>query len=175
MRYRTRLALWLRWVLANALAELLGLGLTFAVGVGVFADLTEDEGFLPLLLSILTMTLSGALEGFIVGYGQWIVLRGVFPSMIRKAWLQATIGGARVMEFGASPPARGTVVKVRPLSGHRRCIPARAGNSSGRSRRYTARPVHPRPRGEQAENTAGTNGGYGASPPARGTDFLATH
>ena len=44
--------LWSRWVLANSLGEMLGLGSTFAIGVGLFSGLSEAPGVGPALVSV---------------------------------------------------------------------------------------------------------------------------
>jgi len=38
--------LWLRWVAANGLGEMFGLGLTFAVGVVVISSLGNQQSYL---------------------------------------------------------------------------------------------------------------------------------
>ena len=101
---RTRGTLWLRWVGANALAELLGLGATFGVGVFLFTRMGEPQG--PAAIGmLLLMTASGVLEGTIVGLLQWAVLRRPFPQVTRRAWLAATLIGALVAWFLGSLPA----------------------------------------------------------------------
>ena len=88
--------LYLRWVGANALGELIGLGATFAIGVGLFSGLAESPGLLPTLLTALLMTASGVIEGGVVGWLQWQVLREAFPMVMRGVWVRATILGAVV-------------------------------------------------------------------------------
>jgi hypothetical protein len=97
-------SLWLRWVGANALAELLGLGATFGVGVVLFTRMGEAQG-LAAIAMLLLMTASGVLEGTIVALLQWSVLRGPFPQVTRRAWLVATLIGALVAWFLGSLPA----------------------------------------------------------------------
>lgn len=97
-------SLWLRWVGANALAELLGLGATFAVGVWLFTRLGEPRG--PAALGmLLLMTATGVLEGTIVGLLQWSVVRRPFAQVARRAWLVATLIGALVAWLLGSLPA----------------------------------------------------------------------
>jgi hypothetical protein len=97
-------SLWLRWVGANALAELLGLGATFAIGVLLFTRLGEPRG-LAAIGMLLLMTASGVPEGAIVGLLQWSVLCRPFPRVARRAWLVATLAGALVAWFLGSLPA----------------------------------------------------------------------
>jgi hypothetical protein len=96
--------LWLRWVLANALAETLGLGSTFAIGLGVFAGLPEPKTALAAIGQAPLMTASGVLEGLIVGLAQWWVLRAPFVRLTRRAWVVATILGAVVAWACGSVP-----------------------------------------------------------------------
>jgi hypothetical protein len=99
-----RWSLWLRWVGANALAELLGLGATFAIGVFLFTRLGEPQG-LAAIGMLLLMTASGLIEGTVVGLLQWSVLRRPFSRVTRRAWLVATWIGALVAWFLGSLPA----------------------------------------------------------------------
>jgi hypothetical protein len=92
--------LWRRWVLANSLGELVGLGLTFAIGIGLFSGLAEAPGLSAALLSAALMTITGALEGAIVGTAQWLVLKKAFVTLSRSTWVWATIIGA-VLAWGA--------------------------------------------------------------------------
>ncbi len=94
--------LWTRWILANSLGELLGLGSTFVAGVVLFGGLAESPGIAAILLSAAAMTATGALEGFIVGAAQWSVLRDAFPGIGRRSWIVATIVGAVVAWFFGS-------------------------------------------------------------------------
>jgi hypothetical protein len=81
-------SLWLRWTLTNALAEMLGLGLTFAV-IGWSAAIQPG-----ILLAFLIAVLSGSLEATIVGLSQWWAMRPAFPMIPRFEWWRATLVGA---------------------------------------------------------------------------------
>lgn len=100
----TRGVLWLRWVGANALAELLGLGATFGVGVFLFTRMGEPQG-LAAIGGLLLMTATGLIEGTVVALLQWSVLRRPFPEVSRRAWLVATLIGVLVAWFLGSLPA----------------------------------------------------------------------
>jgi hypothetical protein len=102
---QTRWSLWLRWIAANALGELVGLGATFAVGFVVLARAGEPQGLVESIAGLLLMTASGLLEGLVVGLWQWGVLRRVFVRVSRRSWLAATLVGVLVAWFLGSLPA----------------------------------------------------------------------
>ena len=97
--------LYLRWIAANSLAELLGLGVTFALDILLFTRLPEPTRLVPALGLILLTTATGAVEGTVVGLLQWSVLRAPFPQVTRRAWLLATLAGALVAWFLGSLPS----------------------------------------------------------------------
>jgi len=99
-----RFGLWLRWVGVNSVAELVGLGATLAIDYLIIARLT-GESLMGLLVSILLVTATGAIEGSIVGTLQWAVLRQPFPSITRRSWVLATVIGAVVAWFFGSLPS----------------------------------------------------------------------
>jgi hypothetical protein len=100
MQQRVRSTLWPRWILANSIGELVGLGSTFALGAGLLSGLSEATGSGPALLTAALMTATGALEGVIVGVAQWSVLHAAVPTISRRAWVVATIIGG-VVAWGA--------------------------------------------------------------------------
>ena len=96
---------YLRWIAANSLAELLGLGATFALDILFFTQLPEPKRLLPAVGLILLTTATGAVEGTVVGLLQWSVLRAPFPRVTRREWLLATLTGALVAWFLGSLPS----------------------------------------------------------------------
>lgn len=81
--------LWWHWVRANAVGELVGLGLTGAVAaVAVLAI----EPRWP-LVAFGAVVASGAIEGTVVGLAQWRVLRDRVDLSARR-WVTATVVGA---------------------------------------------------------------------------------
>lgn len=98
-------SLWRRWVIANALAEALGLGATLGLGVAIFTLAGDPQGLLAALAMILLMTSTGAIEGAVVGLLQWRAMRSAFPDIARRAWVQATVVGALVAWFLGSLPS----------------------------------------------------------------------
>lgn len=96
MSSRNARRLWLRWVLANGLGELLGLGLTAGATVLAFSQLERWSGLPLVLLSLLSAAASGAFEATIVGLLQWWAMHPWFPVISRRAWWLGTLGGALV-------------------------------------------------------------------------------
>ncbi len=89
-------SLWLCWVIANALGEMVGLGLTFVVGV-LFFSLTGNQHTAALiLLAFLVAVASGVIEATVVGLAQWRAMCPWFPAITRRAWWLATLVGALV-------------------------------------------------------------------------------
>lgn len=99
-----KIQLWYRWVFANAFGELLGLGLTFALGYAVIAAFGEASSLAGKLLQFLLMTATGMVEGAIVGQAQWWAMAPSFPAITRRVWITATIIGALVAWFLVSLP-----------------------------------------------------------------------
>lgn len=88
--------LWRRWTLANALSEMLGLGLTFAI-TGLFMSRVGDGGTVAgILLSFAVAVGSGAVEATFVGLAQWWAMRPWFPSIEKFEWWRATFIGALI-------------------------------------------------------------------------------
>lgn len=86
--------LWRRWVVANALGELLGLGLVATIGGSVVWWFGEPHRVSFILLFALLMILLGAGEGLIIGLAQWLAVSPFFRSLPRRDWVKATICGA---------------------------------------------------------------------------------
>jgi len=102
---RRSLSLWLRWVGANALAEMVGLGATFALDALILARVASSPGIAASLLGIVLVAATGAIEGTVVGLLQWRVLRRPFPVIARRTWVFATVIGAVVAWFLGSLPS----------------------------------------------------------------------
>jgi hypothetical protein len=89
-------SLWIRWVIANALGELFGLGLTFGVAVLLFTQLGEGGGVWIILLTFIAAVGSGAIEATIVGLAQWWAMHPWFRGISRFRWWLATLIGALI-------------------------------------------------------------------------------
>ncbi len=96
MNTGTRRNLWLRWVAANAVGEMFGLGLTFVVGVLVISGLKNQFSVTGILLTFLVAVASGAIEATLVGLAQWWAMHPWFPMISRTSWWLATLMGALV-------------------------------------------------------------------------------
>ena len=88
--------LWSRWTLANALSEMVGLGLTFLITGLVFSRLDGLGIMTSILLSFLFAVASGAIEATFVGLAQWWAMRPWFPGIERFAWWRGTMIGALI-------------------------------------------------------------------------------
>jgi hypothetical protein len=94
---RSRWSLWRQWVLANAVGEGVGLGGSFAVGAGLVSVLVAEPGpWIEVGTALLAVVLGTALEGVVVGYAQWRVLRRPLAGLSRRSWIGATAVGAGV-------------------------------------------------------------------------------
>jgi hypothetical protein len=90
-------SLWARWVVANALGEMLGLGGTALVGLALFPALGDGNGLLPALaVAALAIAAGTAIEGVMVGTAQWLVLRRPLPGITWLTWAGATAIGAGI-------------------------------------------------------------------------------
>lgn len=88
--------LWRRWVVANAIGEMFGLGLTFGLIGLVSMRLDGLPGAGAVLLSFAVAVASGAIEATLVGLSQWWAMHPWFPAVQRFDWWRATLIGALV-------------------------------------------------------------------------------
>jgi hypothetical protein len=89
-----RSTFWRRWVVANALGELVGLGAVAAVGFLVFQRAGEPANAAQALSFAAAFVLLGAFEGLVIGLAQRHVLRTLLPAV--RGWVLATVVGAVV-------------------------------------------------------------------------------
>src|SRR5512134_2706158 len=85
---------WRRWVVANALGELAGLGTLAAVAFFLFQRAGEPTDISQALTFAAVFVLLGAFEGLVIGLAQRHVLRTLLPSV--RGWVLATVVGAMV-------------------------------------------------------------------------------
>jgi hypothetical protein len=86
----------MRWTLANAFGEMLGLGLTFVITGLIFTKLDSQHTIISILLSFTLAVASGGIEATIVGLAQWWVLHPWFPFLSKFIWWRATFIGALI-------------------------------------------------------------------------------
>jgi hypothetical protein len=84
-----------QWVAANALGEVLGLGVAVLIAVAVAQahSLPPAEEMLVVTAAFLVI---GAYEGAVIGASQWMVLRRLLPALNAREWIGATAAGAVV-------------------------------------------------------------------------------
>jgi hypothetical protein len=85
--------LWMRWTMANAFAELVGLGATFAT-IGVLISKIDTQQMAGIFLSFTIAIVSGAIEATVVGLAQWWAMHPWFPMVEGLAWWRGTLIGA---------------------------------------------------------------------------------
>lgn len=88
--------LWGRWVAANAVGELIGLGGSALALAGLLALVDEESTGGLLIMAALAIVFGTLLEGVVVGLFQWRVLRRAFPRITRREWVGATALGAGI-------------------------------------------------------------------------------
>lgn len=88
--------LWTRWTLANAISEMLGLGLTFAITGLFMTSIGEGTTTWGILLSFGVAVGSGAVEATFVGLAQWWAMHPRFSGIGRFDWWRGTFVGALI-------------------------------------------------------------------------------
>jgi hypothetical protein len=91
---KTDRSFWLQWVLANTLAEIVGLGGAFVIGYGLVLLLDLPAGAGPTLRLAGLAIVLGTAEGLIVGLAQGLVLKQRLPQLGLNRWVPATAAGA---------------------------------------------------------------------------------
>ena len=96
---KNRFKLWLQWIVANALGELVGLGTVSLVALFVYAQFDESVSNVATVLFALLMILLGAFEGLAIALAQWLVLRQIIRRIALRVWIVATLIGAIIAWF----------------------------------------------------------------------------
>lgn len=86
--------IWLRWILANSVGEVVGLGLAALVGVWFALNYETNQTTSSILLMAVLMIVAGTFEGVVVGFAQSLVLRLAIRDFKTKGWVIATAIGA---------------------------------------------------------------------------------
>ena len=90
---RNRLKLWLQWIAANALGELLGLGTLGLIGFLIASKFDESVSRGATISFALLMIMLGAFEGAVIGLAQWLVLRRIVNRLSIRDWVLASLIG----------------------------------------------------------------------------------
>jgi hypothetical protein len=85
---------WRRWVLANTIGEVVGLGFAALVGVWFALNYETKQTISTILLMAVMIILAGTFEGIVVGFAQSLVLRRAIRDFKTKGWVIATAIGA---------------------------------------------------------------------------------
>ncbi len=113
--------LWLAWIFACAIGELLGIGAAAGVALLHLTLFGEPQNISQHIILLVIMVLAGCLEGLITGYFQWSVLRVKFPDMRSRNWIFATVGGAATawflgmlpsIYFSLQPISQGSAIEI---------------------------------------------------------------
>lgn len=87
--------LWMRWIFANTIGELIGLGVVAITGALFVLYLANNLGVTSsTIVTAILMIATGAFEGAIVGYFQANVLRTKIAGFNARRWIWATALGA---------------------------------------------------------------------------------
>jgi len=103
-----------RWTVANAVAELLGLGGVALLALALFGDRNAGTTAAAEIERAAAFVAAGAFEGAVVGAAQWGVLRRALPDVTARSWIGATIVGAVVAWALGMIPS--TVMALRQAS-----------------------------------------------------------
>lgn len=90
-------SLWGRWVIANAVGELIGLGGTALAALLLLPALSTATNLATTLATAAVFIIAGTvIEGVAVGTAQWLVLRRPLPRLPWRRWVAATAAGAGI-------------------------------------------------------------------------------
>lgn len=110
--------MWWRWVLATAVGEFVGFAVPAAVGAGAAWTIEKMVGSVAALamLNVMVMVLAGVVEGAVLGFAQWLVLRRYIQNMARREWVLATALAAGVAwTIGMLPSTLGDLATLIPM------------------------------------------------------------
>lgn len=108
--------MWFWWVLATALGEFVGFAVPAAVGAVAAWPLGRMGGTLPEIAMLGVMVPAGVVEGAVLGFAQWLVLRRYIQDMARREWVLATALAAGVAWIiGMLPSTLGDLTTINPV------------------------------------------------------------
>lgn len=99
MKRQNLLSLYLRWVAANGVGEMFGLGGTFLVLSSGLPGTESMGGVSSILVAFGFAIITGIFEATLVGLLQWQAMHPWFPNIRRTDWLLATVIGALAAYF----------------------------------------------------------------------------
>ena len=115
LRRRER-GLWLWWVLATALGELLGFAVPASLGAVASRAMAGMSGVSVDVAFAGIMVVAGVGEGSVLGFAQWLVLRRYIQQMTRREWVLATgIAAGVAWIIGMLPSTLGDIITVDPM------------------------------------------------------------
>ncbi|MGI9545447.1 MAG: hypothetical protein ACR2MX_19455 [Cyclobacteriaceae bacterium] len=91
--------LWRRWTLNCGLAEFFGIGLAAMIALLHREIMGEPQLTSEYIINMLFMLVAGLIEGTIVGYFQWRVLKLKFGAIPKSRWIFLTAFGAVIAWF----------------------------------------------------------------------------
>lgn len=116
LRQRGGWGLWWRWVLATAGGEFVGFAVPAAVGAVAAWALGRMGATFAEIAMVGVMVLAGVVEGAVLGFAQWLVLRRYIQNMARREWVLATALAAGVAWIiGMLPSTLGEMTTVSPM------------------------------------------------------------
>ncbi|AQG78908.1 hypothetical protein [Spirosoma montaniterrae] len=86
-----RIRFWQRWAVHCALGEVLGIGTAGAIAYAVNQAIGEPEQLGDKFTVLGCMLLAGAIEGSVLGWLQWRVLRERIPQLTATEWVGLTV------------------------------------------------------------------------------------
>jgi hypothetical protein len=105
--------LWLWWVLATALGELLGFAVPAILGAVASWAMAGLSGVSVDFAFAGVMVVAGVGEGSVLGFAQWLVLRRYIRKMTRREWVLATgIAAGVAWIIGMLPSTFGDIIAV---------------------------------------------------------------
>ena len=106
------ISFWWRWVAANALGELIGLGGVAGAGYLVIVLFGEPKGIIQGIGLALFFVFAGSFEGYVLGHAQGKVLTLQIPAL--DGWVKGTVVGAVVAwALGMTPSTIMNLVQPR--------------------------------------------------------------
>ncbi len=109
-------ALWWRWTVATATGELLGFAAPATLAPLAAWVMTERLGTVPGGAMMAVAVVAGVVEGAVLGFAQWLVLRRAVRSMAWQEWVLVTALAAGVAYIlGMTPSTLADSTTLSPI------------------------------------------------------------